>query len=150
VASDFITAFIYSLILTNIWEVLYVVCRQDQLISPVYTLPVEHKCHNILEICYPSLSVQSWFASIIKIKWKVLIQQNSLHNERHRTRSHYALLKKKVRETVQPIPFQQQPATPQLNQWSNLGHPEEVSAKGTNHFTVLKLVVLLEWDVWDM
>ena len=97
-----------------------------------------------MEISYPSLSVQSWFASIIKIKWRVLIQQKSLHNEQHRTRSHYALLKKKVGEIAQPIPFQRQPATPLFNQRSNLGRPEEVPAKGTNHFTILKLVVLLE------
>jgi len=115
------------------------------LVSPVYTSPVEHKCHNILEISYPSLSVQSWFASIIKIKLRVLIQQKSLQNEQHRTWSHHTLLKKKVGERAQPIPFQQR-VTPLLNQWSNLGRPEEVPAKGTNHFTILKLVVQLELD----
>jgi len=111
---------------------------------------VEHKGHNILEKSYPSLSVQSWFASVIKIKLRVLIQQKSLQNEQHRTRSHYALLKKKVGGIAQPIPFQQQPVTPLLNLWSNLGHPEKVPAKGTNHFTILKLVVQIRIRLWDM
>jgi hypothetical protein len=117
-----------------------VVCRQDHLVSSVYPSPVELKGH-ILEISYPSLRVQSWFASIIIIKWRVLIQQKNLHNEQCRTQSHYALLKKKVGELAQPIPFQPQPATPLLNQRSNLGQQEEVPVKGTKHYTILKLVV---------
>jgi hypothetical protein len=126
------------------------VYRQDQLVSPFYTPPVELKGHNILEISYPSLCVQSWFVSMIMIKWRVLIQQKSLHNEQHRIRSHYALLKKKVEKKAQPMPFQQQPATSLLNQWSNLGQQEEVPTKGTKHFTILKLVLQVIWGVWDM
>jgi hypothetical protein len=71
--------------------------------------------HNILGASYPSLIVQSWFASLIMIKWSVL-QQQSLHNEQHQTPSHYALLKKTAgRIIAQAIPLQPQPAIPLLN-----------------------------------